>query len=56
MTELIIDGTHAVLPQDFNVSVKRENPLFTKNGEYTYDITLQLSNPTNASLYEHLNR
>lgn len=56
MTELIIDGTHAVLPQDFSVSVKRENPLFTKNGEYTYDITLQLSNPTNASLYEHLNR
>lgn len=56
MTELIIDGTHAVLPKDFSVSVKRENPLFTKNGEYTYDITLQLSNPTNASLYEHLNR
>lgn len=56
MTELIIDGTHAVLPQDFSASVKRENPLFTKNGEYTYDITLQLSNPTNASLYEHLNR
>ena len=56
MTELIIDGTHAVLPQDFSVSVKRENPLFTKNGEYTYDITLQLSNPTNASLYGHLNR
>lgn len=56
MTELIIDGTQAVLPQDFSVSVKRENPLFTKNGEYTYDITLPLSNPINASLYEHLNR
>ena len=56
MTELYIDGVAAVLPQDFNVQVKRENPLFTKNGEYTYDITLQLSNPTNAELYKHLNR
>ena len=53
---MYIDGVAAVLPQDFNVQVKRENPLFTKNGEYTYDITLQLSNPTNAELYKHLNR
>ena len=56
MTELYIDGIAAVLPRDFSIQVKRENPLFTKNGEYTYDITLQLSNPTNAALYSHLNR
>ena len=56
MTELFIDGVPVVLPKDFSVTVKRENPLFTKNGEYTYDITLQLSNPTNAKLYGHLNR
>lgn len=56
MTELIIDGVQAVLPKDFSIQVKRENPLITKNGEYTYDITLQLSNPTNAELYKHLNR
>ena len=56
MTELFIDGVSAVLPKDFNVTVKRENPMFTKNGEYTYDITLPLGNPTNARLYEHLNR
>ena len=56
MTELYIDGVSAVLPKDFSVQVKRENPLFTKNGEYTYDITLPLGNPTNAALYEHLNR
>lgn len=42
MTELYIDGTSVVLPADFSTSVKRENPFFTKNGEYTYDITLQL--------------
>ena len=56
MTELYIDGTPAYLPQDLAVQVKRENPLFTKNGEYTYDITLPLSAPANAELYSHLNR
>ena len=56
MTELYIDGTAAVLPKDFSIQVKRENPLFTKNGEYTYDITLPLNNATNAELYKHLNR
>ena len=56
MTELYIDGTAVVLPADFSTTVKRENPFFTKNGEYTYDITLQLDNSINAGLYAHLNR
>lgn len=56
MTELIIDGVQVVLPSDFSVSVKRENPFFTKNGEYTYEITLSLVNPTNAALYGFLSR
>lgn len=56
MTELLIDGIQVVLPKDFSIQVKRENPLITKNGEYTYEITLQLTNPTNAKLYKHLNR
>ena len=56
MTELFIDGVSVILPDDFSTTVKRENPFFTKNGEYTYDITLKLTNPVNAQLYEHLNR
>lgn len=56
MTELLIDGIQAVLPKDFSIQVKRENPLITKNGEYTYEITLQLTNAVNADLYAHLNR
>lgn len=56
MTELFIDGVSVVLPKGFSIQVKRENPFFTKNGEYTYDITLSLSNQTNAELYSHLNR
>ncbi len=56
MTELYIDGVAVVLPSAFSVAVKRENPFFTKNGEYTYDVALQLTNPVNANLYQHLNR
>lgn len=56
MTELYINGVSAVLPNGFNVQVKRENPLITKNGEYSYDITLPLDNSVNAALYKHLNR
>ena len=56
MTELFIEGTSVVLPKDFSIAVKRENPMFTKNGEYTYDITLPLGNPVNAKLYAHLGR
>lgn len=56
MTELYIDGVAVVLSADFSTTVKCENPFFTKNGEYTYDITLNLQNTVNAQLYEHLNR
>lgn len=56
MTELYIDGVSVILPKDFNVQVKRENPFITKNGEYSYDITLSLTNAVNAELYRHLNR
>lgn len=56
MTRLWIDGTEAVLPETFTIEVKRENPFFTRNGEYTYDITLSLLNSVNATLYGHLNR
>lgn len=56
MTQLIINGIEAVLPQNFSVTVKRENSFFTKNGEYTYDATLNLDNPVNCQLYGFLHR
>lgn len=56
MTELFIDGTSVVLEKNFSVQVKRENSFVTKNGEYTYDITLPLTNPINAELYKNINR
>lgn len=56
MTQLIIDGVTAVLPQGFACTVKRENSFFTKSGEYTYDATLRLDNPVNRQLYGFLHR
>ena len=56
MTQLFIAGVETVLPQDFSVTVKRENSFFTKSGEYTYDCTLRLDNPVNNQLYGFLNR
>ena len=55
-TQLIIDGREVVLPQNFSVTVKRENSFFTKSGEYTYDVTLGLDNDVNRSLYGFLGR
>lgn len=55
-TQLIIAGIEAVLPQTFSVTVKRENPFFTKSGEYTYDCTLRLDNTVNQQLYGFLHR
>ena len=56
MTELYIDGVSVPLPAGFEMSVKHENPYFTKNGEYTYDIELSLNDPTVAKLYGFINR
>ncbi len=56
MTQLIIDGTEAILPQNFSVTVKRENSFFTKSGEYTYDCTLRLGNIVNQHLYGFIGR
>lgn len=56
MTQVIIDGIEAVLADSFATTVKRENCILTKNGEYTYDLTLLLDNPTNLQLYGFLNR
>ena len=56
MTQLLIAGVEVVLPQNFACTVKRENSFFTKSGEYTYDATLNLDNPTNRGLYGFLQR
>jgi hypothetical protein len=56
MTELYIDNQPVVLPKDFSLTIVNENLFFTKNGKYTYDITLSLLEPVNAKIYKHYNR
>jgi len=56
MTQLLIDGTAAILPWNFSCTVKRENSFFTKSGEFTYDATLRLDNPVNQQLWGWLSR
>lgn len=56
MTELYIDKQLVVLPETFSITIIEENPFFTKNGKYTYDISLSLLDPINARIYKHLNR
>jgi len=56
MTRLLIDGQEVVLPNEFTATITEENPFFTKNGQYTYDLTLSLLNPVNARIYKHFDR
>lgn len=56
MTHLYIDGQEVVLPEKFSIEVRNENPIFTKGGSFTLDISLSLYPPANAKLYKHINR
>jgi hypothetical protein len=56
MTELYIDRQQVILPRDFSLTVLEENPFFTKNGKYTYDLTLSLLEPVNTMIFKHYNR
>jgi len=56
MTQLFIDGQELVLPESFQCKSVRENPLFTKAGDYTLNISLSLDNPVNAKVYKYINR
>lgn len=56
MTELFIDGYPVSLPVDFEIDYYVYNPFFTKKGEYTYDIDIDLRDKENVKVYKHINR
>lgn len=56
MTQLFIDNVEVALPPSFDLTLVKENPLVTRNGEFTWDITLDLRIPQNARIYRHINR
>ena len=54
MTRLFIDGQEVVLPEQFELELITENPYFTRNGEYTYDIDIDLRVPQNRQIYKNI--
>lgn len=56
MTELFIDNKPVMLPAGLDLKVKQQNPLITKNGTFTLDLTLSLQERNNSILYRHIER
>nr|DAT41425.1 MAG TPA: hypothetical protein [Caudoviricetes sp.] len=56
MTELYIDGYPVSLGEDFLIDFYSKNPFFTKDGEFTYDIDIDLRDPSNERIYKHIQR
>lgn len=56
MIELFLDNKPAVLRDNVNIKLTRENVYFTKSGSYTYDIELPLNSPENRDILGNINR
>lgn len=56
MIRLEIDHQEVALSADTSFDIEYKNPFFTKEGERTYDIDIDLSHSGNAVLYRHLDR
>ncbi len=44
------------LSADLRFDMVRENPLFNRRGDYTYDIDISLRDPHNRAIYQHIDR
>ena len=44
------------LPSELTFEFIRENPLFNRRGDYTYDIDISLRDPHNRAIYQHIDR
>lgn len=56
MTTLYINGVMVELPKEFNLTITQENPYYSKNGSWSFDIDLSLNSATNAELFAHIER
>lgn len=54
--QLVIDGKRVVLSEGTSVELYSRNPFFTKEGEYSLDIDIDLREPGNAALYKNMQR
>ena len=56
MIELYIDNKEVYLPSDISFTLVDENPIISKNGEFSLDITLSLLHPVNVKSFSFINR
>lgn len=56
MTRLFIEGKEVALPSDLVLDFYSQNPFFTKNGDYTFDMDIDLAHPNNRLIYQSINR
>ena len=56
MIRLEVDSQEVALAEDTSFDIELNNPFFTKEGEITYDIDIDLRAGNNARLYGHLDR
>ena len=56
MLQLYIDGQRVNLSEGVRTDYYVKNPFFTNEGDYTLDIDIDLSDPTNAQVYNYLHR
>lgn len=56
MVNLLIDGKQVNLSSDVSFEHNSANPFFTKDGEYTYDIDIDLNDPQNSIVYKSIDR
>lgn len=56
MIQFFINNIEIILPDNTEVSTVEENPLITRNGEFSMDITTSLLEGKNAIAFKHINR
>lgn len=56
MIRLFIDWMEVALPPDLQLELTSCNPFFSKKGEFTYDLDIDLRYPQNEQIYSHINR
>lgn len=56
MLTLLIDNQRVNLPADMSTDYYVLNPFFSKEGEHTYDIDINLHDPQNALIYKNIHR
>lgn len=56
MVQLLIDGKRVNLSSDTSFEFYDRNPLFSKEGQHTLDIDIDLGDPVNANIYKNMYR